>query len=313
MNKFEKIIKVSELVPLFILACIFVAAIADMEFAAWIKILIVAGLLVSLLYAGYGVAQLAGVIMSKDDNKNVKLSVVKMLSVSALNILVTSCSFMLNHFPGGSVMLIGGSLLAIIFVILLLVFKESKFPGLKLVPRILIAMALSILVRTNWNLLTSYHANESIIDSLCNSYKMKEPLSVHDATIVAAWHDINQGISKDKALKVYDLSEDEYDAKADALAYGGADKIPQNRNVEIVSLNNGYYDVDMMVSPNDTAYVHSLRPIYYELISDSRLRNAVDFYNVAKHTDNVQFKEFVKEEYKQELKVLKEMPFGTMY
>lgn len=309
MNIFIKIIKGFEIIAILMLGFIFVAAIADMEFGTIIKSFLFVGPVISLLYLAYGFAQLICTLSSKSDNKNIGLSIVKLLSANVLNISVTSCYFMLNHYPGGSIMLYVGTLLGVIFTIILLALKEMKTEGMKLAPRIVIAIILAIVIRANWNLLTPYHANEALMESLCYSPKMKEPLSEKDAAIVAAWYDINQGINKDKALKIYGLSEAEYNEKADALVYGGADKIPQNRKVEIVPNNNGYCEVDKMVSPDDTAYVHSLRPIYYQLFDNERLKEAIDMDNLAKHTDNIEFKEYVKQEYSAELMLLKDLPY----
>lgn len=64
-----------------------------------------------------------------------------------------------------------------------------------------------------------------------------------------------------------------------------------------------------MISSDDTAYVHSLRPIYYQLFNNERLKEAIDMDNLAKHTDNIQFKEYVKNEYSAELMLLRDLPY----
>ncbi|MCQ2976032.1 MAG: hypothetical protein MJ211_14620 [Bacteroidales bacterium] len=246
---------------------------------------------------------------NKPQNENYYLNSLKKISFMSLSTLLIGILFKIEGFPGNKTMLMVGlfgcSFSALIFFVKKEipqdnVSEENQLPfgfsKIDMLPRLIISLLLGIYIWVQGENIVLYKINQDLINNLTENSN----LSQDDAKMVSAWYDIFNGNIKDKVLKQNEISETDYNAKAEALVYGNKENIPENLYVDIINIDDIqsiFYDmnIDTFLNDYDTTYIHSLRPIFYKYL-DSYDKMKLDMKNLSKHTTNEEFINFVRQE-----------------
>jgi len=333
MEKITKILKIAEYVELALIGGIMLCSKLDINDSILRSILLISSLALAALYmvSLFSISQTG---VEKGENPLVISR--RKFALMGLAMVSIGIMFKLKHYPGGSMMLMVGTLTLIGVLIMLLAIKEDSdkeqdpqqeysrhsdtddkpltFSKTELMPRVLLGIALGALIWLYGHRMEPYHAKTELVESLVSSEMVNVPISPDDAKLIAAWYDVSRGFKKEKVLKAYGVSEADFDSKAEALAYGGKENIPGERNIKIIGeyqrdRNWPYTDLSKLVSPEDTSYVYSLRSVVYQVLeNDPYLQRAMDLDNIARHTDDKAFKAFVEEDLKEERYFLDRLP-----
>ncbi|MCQ2249906.1 MAG: hypothetical protein MJZ66_02225 [Bacteroidales bacterium] len=325
MENISKTLKIAEVAELVVLGIIMLCAKLDIDDTMLRQMLIVTSL---ALAAVYMVSLFRISLTGMERGENALVIGRRNFALIALAMLSIGIMFKFKHFPGGSLMLILSSIaLLVVFIMLIAAGDESDsqdnasednhpitFSKSELMPRVIAGLALGLLILLYGHRMEPYHAKTELVESLVSSEMVNVPISRDDAKLIAAWYDVSRGFKKEKVLEAYGVSEADFDSKAEALAYGGRENIPQERNIRIIGeyrrdRNWPYTDLKKLVAPEDTAYVYSLRSVVYQVLwNDPYIQRAMDLDNIAKHTDDKAFKAFVEKDLEEERFYLDRLP-----
>ncbi|MCQ2975116.1 MAG: hypothetical protein MJ211_09970 [Bacteroidales bacterium] len=302
----DKVIKLFEFSTLVLLVYIILSAFTEHEFAKVVFYFKYFAFTLSIFYV---------LLLFKIKQTNdLPIGIVK-LTFFSFAMVTTGITLKLIHIPGGSLLLVFGMFFPFITTMIIIIntiknksnetkqeiVKENNtsliYSNKNLLLRLVIFLFLSIFVYRNTAKLTPYEPKQELINYLTSDLK----ISQYDAKMISAWFDVSRGFKKEKVLKTYEISEEDFNTKAEALAFGGKDNIPKFKYVEVVNFYSeyskfAYQNIDDILFAEDTAYIHSLRPIFYDFLKQKDLHGFYDLENLAKHTNNSSFKEFVKNE-----------------
>lgn len=330
MENISKTLKIAEVAELVVLGIIMLCAKLDIDDTMLRQLLIVTSL---ALAAVYMVSLFRISLTGMERGENALVIGRRKFALIALAMLSIGIMFKFKHFPGGSLMLMLGSV-TLVIVLIMLIFgsdyssQDTQTEGRhaaeeiqpqalgrsELMPRAIIGIAIGVLILLYGHRMEPYHAKTELVESLVSSEMVNVPISRDDAKLIAAWYDVSRGFKKEKVLEAYGVSESDFDSKAEALAYGGRENIPQDRNIRIIGeyrrdRNWPYTDLKKLVAPEDTAYVYSLRSVVYQVLwNDPYIQRAMDLDNIAKHTDDKAFKAFVEKDLEEERFYLDRLP-----
>ncbi len=243
------------------------------------------------------------------------------LAFLSLTVLCVGILFRVKAYPDASIMLLVGSVTLVVVLLLYLLTKDDDiikeeftedpevvklFSRNTMLIRVAVAVAIGFFMMVQGSKNIPYTAKNNLIDALTS---IEKPLSQRDATIVAAWWDINCGFEKEKVLNAYQITESEL-ALGEKLAFEG-NSIPQDRKVEIIG-DYAYAPnrienlvIEEFLSASDFEYIKSLRSIVYKATYRDDIKVAYDLNNIIQHTDNQEFIIFVKDNYSVVLDLLK--------
>lgn len=302
----KQIVYLLEIIAFFLICYLFYAANQALDFLSTIQFTKYALYALSIMYILYGIFQLISTSQSTIYNSNKTgfgLRFVILLSYISLAILLYAISYMIEVNYDGQFFSFVAGIFVIIFALILLI-KEKNSDGIYTFPRLVIACLLAVLVYFNMHLFVpltpKYQFVENMIDRL--------EFSREDASLVAAWYDINNGYNKDLVIKSYNIEEDQYNQKAESLVYSNIGKVPQKRTIELISNDFKDKKVKDLISPNDKKYFDSLRPIFHKMCFSERDLEVLDLFNLANHSNNEEFFKYLKNEYKWYYIHIKENP-----
>lgn len=246
MKKITPILKIAEILVLAIIGGIMAFSKMDIQDGALRMALLLASIALGLLYllSLFRLSQ-SGV----ERGESTMIIARRKFALMALSMAAIGIMYTFRHYPGGKMMLTMG-IIGMGAVLVMLAFSGEEnvkareyltFNKQELAPRLIAGIAISSIIWIYGNRIEPYHAKTELVESLTSSEMISVPISSSDARLIAAWYDISRGFSKEKVLKAYGVSEAEYNEKAEALAYGGEENIPPERNIKII----GEYQRDL--------------------------------------------------------------------
>ena len=241
------------------------------------------------------------------------------------NVALTGVTYLCKHYPGASLMItigvIGLVIIVLYFGIKMLLNKQAAPPLAIKLPRssslisfpnkeVFLRFAAILLIS-----IATYYCEKKIPNVGQNSLfrnvfmedSCSEKYSPEEMDIASAWYFIDRGNDREKVLKLYNLTESEYNQKVNRVVFGRDTQPFQKRQVTIndavveEALFSDAFLVpqfpiksSLFVQPEDTAYINSLIPVFakdYEPV----FRDYYYLELIDRNTTDPKFKQFMSQ------------------